>query len=56
MLLLVLVWIGSFEIEVEGWLGKVGEEVVIGLEMVRLLVVKVFCIYGVEEKDESGCI
>ncbi|WP_437880712.1 virulence factor family protein [Pseudomonas sp. LRF_L74] len=46
---------GSFEIEVEGWLGKAGEEAATGPEMARLPAAKVLCIYGAEEKDESGC-
>lgn len=55
MLLLALARTGSFEIEVEGWLGKAGEEAATGPEMARLPAAKVFCIYGAEEKDESGC-
>lgn len=55
MLLLALARTGSFEIEVEGWLGKAGEEAATGPEMARLPAGKVFCIYGAEEKDESGC-
>ncbi|MFU1924381.1 AcvB/VirJ family lysyl-phosphatidylglycerol hydrolase, partial [Klebsiella pneumoniae] len=50
MLLLALARTGSFEIEVEGWLGKAGEEAATGPEMARLPAAKVFCIYGAEEK------
>ncbi|MFJ4064772.1 virulence factor family protein [Pseudomonas sp. NPDC089996] len=46
---------GSFEIEVEGWLGKEGQEAPTGPEMARLPASKVVCVYGVEESDESGC-
>jgi len=46
---------GSFEIEVEGWLGKEGQEAPTGPEMARLPASKVVCVYGVEETDESGC-
>jgi type IV secretory pathway VirJ component len=46
---------GSFEIEVEGWLGKEGQEAPTGPEMARLPASKVVCVYGVEEADESGC-
>uniref|UniRef100_UPI0028AEC42E virulence factor family protein n=2 Tax=Pseudomonas TaxID=286 RepID=UPI0028AEC42E len=46
---------GSFEIEVEGWLGKEGQEAPTGPEMAKLPASKVVCVYGVEETDESGC-
>lgn len=46
---------GSFEIEVEGWLGKEGQEAPTGPEMAKLPASKVVCVYGVEEADESGC-
>lgn len=45
----------SFEIHVEGWLGTAGKETITGAEMARLPAEKVLCVYGVEEKDESGC-
>ena len=45
----------SFEIEVEGWLGKEGQEAPTGPEMAKLPASKVVCVYGVEETDESGC-
>ncbi|MGJ7548130.1 virulence factor family protein [Pseudomonas alloputida] len=46
---------GSFEIEVEGWLGKEGQEAPTGPEMAKLPASKVVCVYGIEETDESGC-
>ena len=52
MLLLALARTGSFEIEVEGWLGKAGEEAATGNGQAPAA--KVFCIYGAEEKD-GGC-
>ncbi|MFO5802092.1 AcvB/VirJ family lysyl-phosphatidylglycerol hydrolase, partial [Klebsiella pneumoniae] len=53
MLLLALARTGSFEIEVEGWQGKAGEEAATGPEMGRLPAVKVFCIDSAEKK--VGC-
>ncbi|HEN8798918.1 TPA: virulence factor family protein [Pseudomonas putida] len=55
VLLLAFARSGSFEIEVEGWLGKEGQEAPTGPEMARLPASKVVCVYGVEETDESGC-
>ncbi|MBA1201378.1 virulence factor family protein [Pseudomonas capeferrum] len=55
VILLAFARSGSFEIEVEGWLGKDGNEAPTGPEMARLPAAKVVCIYGVEESDESGC-
>jgi type IV secretory pathway VirJ component len=46
---------GSFEIAVEGWLGAAGKEAATGPEMAKLPAEKVLCVYGVEEKDETGC-
>ncbi|MGO2452356.1 virulence factor family protein [Pseudomonas taetrolens] len=46
---------GSFEIHVDGWLGKAGAETDTGEEMSKLPAAKVVCIYGEEEVDESGC-
>lgn len=54
MLLLALARTGSFEIEVEGWLGKAGEEAATGPEMARLPAAKVFCIYGAEERTKAA--
>ena len=55
VMLLAFARSGSFEIEVEGWLGKEGQEAPTGPEMARLPTSKVVCVYGVEETDESGC-
>ncbi|WP_374441920.1 virulence factor family protein [Pseudomonas panipatensis] len=55
VLLLALARSGSFEIEVQGWLGKAGKEAATGPELARLPAPKVFCVYGIDEKDESGC-
>lgn len=46
---------GSFEIEVEGWLGTAGKEAPTGPEMAKLPPEKVLCVYGAEEDAESGC-
>lgn len=45
----------GFEIEVQGWLGKVNQEAPIGPELSKLPAAKVLCVYGVEEKAETGC-
>jgi type IV secretory pathway VirJ component len=55
IILLAFARSGSFEIAVEGWLGASGKEAATGPEMAKLPGDKVFCVYGVEEKDESGC-
>jgi type IV secretory pathway VirJ component len=55
IILLAFARTGSFEIEVEGWLGNAGKEAATGPEMARLPADKVVCIYGEEEVDESGC-
>ena len=55
VMLLAFARSGSFEIEVEGWLGKEGQEAPTGPEMAKLPASKVVCVYGVEETDESGC-
>ncbi|WP_225787382.1 virulence factor family protein [Pseudomonas sp. Marseille-P8916] len=55
VILLAFARSGSFEIEVEGWLGKEGQEAPTGPEMARLPAAKVVCVYGVEEAHESGC-
>lgn len=55
VILLAFARSGSFEIEVEGWLGKEGQEAPTGVEMAKMPASKVVCIYGVEEADESGC-
>jgi len=55
IILLAFARTGSFEIEVEGWLGNAGKEAATGPEMAKLPAAKVVCIYGAEETDESGC-
>ena len=55
IILLAFARTGSFEIEVEGWLGNAGKEAATGPEMAKLPPEKVVCIYGEEEVDESGC-
>jgi type IV secretory pathway VirJ component len=55
IILLAFARTGSFEIEVEGWLGNAGKEAATGPEMAKLPADKVVCIYGEEEVDESGC-
>ncbi|WP_144936927.1 AcvB/VirJ family lysyl-phosphatidylglycerol hydrolase [Pseudomonas alabamensis] len=55
IILLAFARSGSFEIEVEGWLGKEGQEAPTGPDMARLPANKVVCIYGEEEAAESGC-
>ncbi|OEC37197.1 Type IV secretory pathway, VirJ component [Pseudomonas cuatrocienegasensis] len=46
---------GSFEIEVQGWLGKAGSEAATGPELRKLPADKLLCIYGSEEAPQSGC-
>jgi len=55
LLLLSLARSGSFEIEVQGWLGAAGEEARTGPELARLPAAKTLCVYGSEEAEESGC-
>ncbi|BCG26378.1 hypothetical protein TUM18999_45690 [Pseudomonas tohonis] len=55
VLLLALARSGSFEIEVQGWLGKAGQEAPTGPELIKLPAAKVLCVYGKEEASESGC-
>jgi type IV secretory pathway VirJ component len=55
IILLAFARSGSFEIRVDGWLGKAGEEAITGPEMAKLPPAKVFCVYGVEEAKTSGC-
>ncbi|MFW0755583.1 virulence factor family protein [Pseudomonas sp. H11T01] len=55
IILLAFARTGSFEIQVEGWLGNAGKEAATGPEMAKLPADKVVCIYGAEEVDESGC-
>ena len=55
VILLAFARSGSFEIEVEGWLGNAGKEAPTGPEMAKMPAGKVLCVYGEEEFDESGC-
>ena len=55
IILLAFARTGSFEIHVDGWLGKAGAEADTGVEMAKLPAAKVLCVYGAEEIDESGC-
>ncbi len=55
IILLAFARSGSFEIHVDGWLGKAGMELDTGPDMAKLPAAKVLCIYGKEEIDESGC-
>lgn len=55
IILLAFARSGSFEIHVDGWLGKAGEEATTGPEMAKLPPAKVFCVYGIEEAKTSGC-
>jgi type IV secretory pathway VirJ component len=55
IILLAFARTGSFEIHVDGWLGTAGKEITTGAEMAKLPAEKVLCVYGIEEKDESGC-
>ncbi|APC15637.1 virulence factor family protein [Pseudomonas frederiksbergensis] len=55
IILLAFARTGSFEIEVDGWLGNAGKEAATGPEMAKLPADKVLCIYGAEEIAESGC-
>ncbi len=53
--LIALARSGSFEIEVQGWLGTAGKEAATGPEVARLPAGKVLCVYGKDEVSESGC-
>jgi type IV secretory pathway VirJ component len=55
VLLLALARSASFEIEVQGWLGKAGQEAPTGPELSQLPASKVLCVYGVKDLDSSGC-
>ncbi|MEB0080282.1 AcvB/VirJ family lysyl-phosphatidylglycerol hydrolase [Pseudomonas sp. CCI3.2] len=55
IVLLAFARTGSFEIQVEGWLGTAGKEAPTGPEMAKLPPEKVLCVYGAEETAESGC-
>ena len=53
--LIALARSGSFEIEVQGWLGTAGKEAATGPEVAKLPPAKVLCVYGKDEVAESGC-
>ncbi|MBX9756072.1 MAG: virulence factor family protein [Pseudomonadaceae bacterium] len=55
ILLLALARSGSFEIEVQGWLGKAGQEAPTGPELSQLPLAKVLCVYGTKDLEGSGC-
>jgi len=55
IILLAFARSGSFEIHVDGWLGKAGMELDTGPDMAKLPAAKVLCIYGQDEVKESGC-
>lgn len=46
----------NFEIAVSGWLGQDADETLTGPEMQQLPADKVLCIYGSEEREDSGCL
>lgn len=46
----------DFEIAVSGWLGGTADETQTAPEVVKVPANKLFCIYGEEEKDDSGCL
>lgn len=55
LLLLALARSGGLEVEVQGWLGEVGDDFKTGPELVKIPERKLFCVYGLEEQAESGC-
>lgn len=55
ILLLALARSGGFEIDVQGWLGKAGQEAATGPELAKLPTSKVLCVFGKDEANESGC-
>ena len=46
----------NFEIEVSGWLGQSGDEMKTAPEVNQIPANKLFCIYGEEEKEDTGCL
>lgn len=46
---------GGLEIKVRGWLGESDDEFATGPDFARLPADKVLCVYGLDEKDVSGC-
>ena len=55
LLLIAMARSGSFEIEVQGWLGKAGQEQATGPELLKIPAAKLLCVYGRDETAESGC-
>ncbi|MBX9914596.1 MAG: virulence factor family protein [Pseudomonadaceae bacterium] len=55
VLLLALARSGNFEIEVQGWLGKTGQEAPTGPELSQLPASKVLCVFGAQDIEGSGC-
>lgn len=55
IMLLALARSGSFEIEVQGWLGKAGQEAPTAPELSQLPAGKVLCVYGKKDLEGSGC-
>lgn len=46
----------NFEIEISGWLGQSGNEMQTAAEVNKIPANKLFCIYGAEEKTDTGCL
>ncbi|MDF7667314.1 hypothetical protein PT273_05590 [Orbaceae bacterium ESL0727] len=46
----------DFEIDVTGWVGGTADETQTGSEVSKIPSKKLFCIYGKDEKKESGCL
>lgn len=46
----------NFEIEISGWLGQSGDEMKTAPEVDKIPATKLFCIYGEEEKEDTGCL
>ena len=46
----------NFEIEVSGWLGQSGDEMKTAPDVNQIPANKLFCIYGEEEKEDTGCL
>ncbi|NUF49627.1 virulence factor family protein [Gilliamella sp. ESL0250] len=46
----------NFEIEISGWLGQSGNEMKTAPEVNNIPASKLFCIYGEEEIDDTGCL
>ncbi|OCG61000.1 AcvB/VirJ family lysyl-phosphatidylglycerol hydrolase [Gilliamella sp. Nev3-1] len=46
----------NFEIEISGWLGQSGHEMKTAPEINNIPASKLFCIYGEEEINDTGCL